>query len=108
MQRKRIVDIRANPAILKEGPQFVPLRAANYVLVKNVLLAGKDRRHLQGSKQSCIQESSGIGRGIAPARLIPFIEIAELYPQDGSLNLIQPAIEADDRMVVFRFHSMSA
>ena len=102
MQRGRVVDRVADLRSLELVHQRGPLALVNahaILVVDVVILRQCDRRRhppLQAEARECLIVASGIG----PATFRPLVELAELHPQHGRLEGIEPAVETDFDMLI--------
>src|SRR5690242_2633040 len=100
MKREGIVDLRSDPLLFQPGLQTVALDAADDELVV-------DMPRLPGSwfRQHDRKREAGQALAVSPGVLLaarrPLIEVAELHPQNGRLQCIEPGIDSYPLVVVF-------
>src|SRR5712692_8441769 len=91
MQRIRIVNRAADFSFTQKFVEGIALFDANGVLVVDVLESfGSERRHDAGN----LREEPVVFRGVRLAGALPIRKMAQLYPQNGSLDFIEAAVPA--------------
>ena len=86
MHRHGVVDQGAEPTFLQKGPEFVAARTAHHELVIDVMRAFPG----SGRDQPRPNQALDVGCCELPAGCVLRLEVAELHPHDGGLNLVQP------------------
>jgi len=100
VDRNRVVDLRPDAALGEERPKRVApaARHPDRVAVEDVAPAARDLRR---DDVATGEELVVPGGDRLPAR-VPFIQVAELDAEDRGLDLVEPRVVADDRVVVAR------
>src|SRR5437879_12001948 len=80
--------------------QPIPLARADHVLVVDMAHAERGVRGPDGTLELCTPEGLVVERGVPLAASGPVVEALELHAEHRRLQLIEPEIPADERVVV--------
>src|SRR5437016_11029549 len=80
--------------------QPIPIARADHVLVVDMAHAERGVRGPDGTLELCTPEGLVVERGVPLAASGPVVETLELHAEHRRLQLIEPEIPADERVVV--------
>ena len=84
------------------------LRRANHVLIEDVPEARHARRHLHGWPEISRAEQLVVMIRVRLPRARPGVEVLQLDHEHGGLQLVEPKVAADQRVVVLRLAAVHA
>src|SRR5205807_5636096 len=108
VQRHRVVDLRADAGRGEMSSQPIPIARADHVLVVDVAHAERGVRGLDGIPELRSPERLVVERGVPLAAGGPVVEPPEFHAEHRRLQLIEPEIPADERVVVLWFPAVYA
>ena len=108
VQRHGIVDLRADALGGQVSAQLVALARANHVLVEDVPEARHSRRHLHGWPKVSRAEQLVVMIRVGLPRARPGVEMLQLDHEHRRLQLVEPKVAADQRVVVLRLAAVHA
>src|SRR5687768_17192947 len=102
VQRDRIIDFRTDAAFAQVVHERVAMtRNTNHVLVEDVAATGPHKRRHYFETQIGFTQQLRVKRRFLNALVRPRIEARQLHVQHRCLQLVQPAVDADFRVLIF-------
>ena len=110
VERNRVVDLRADFLFREMRTQGVAAAVghAHDVLIPHVSAARRDQRQREDAIEPGHGEQLAVTARVRLATSGPIVEMAELDVEHGGLQRVEPAVDADDLVMIARLHAVSA